>query len=126
MGFKEMVEAANKRTFLDTERFAAKRTIKYDGQVYQDIAVDLQQLTEKDRRVSIIQDGRRDNTQGLYMVSAVLYCALSDIGGKKPEKGQNISINNREGGGGFFAKYQIDASTCEFGMVQLSLEAIDE
>jgi len=126
VGFKEMVEAANKRVFLDTEKFADLRTVKYDGETYTDIPIILADVVEIDRRTVILQDGRRDNTQGLFMATGVLHCALSDLNGVKPEKGRPIQINYQEGGGGYFMEYNIEQSGCAMGMLRLVLEAIDE
>ena len=59
-------------------------------------------------------------------MSAVLHCALSDLGGKQPEKGMRIRVNDEDGGGGFFREYYVAASDCEMGMLCVELEAIDE
>lgn len=120
-GFKDMVAADNQSVFLNLGEFAEKRTIKYDGEVYEDIPIVLTGMKEKDRRQLM-----RDHAQGLYLVSAVLHCAMSDLGGKQPEKGTRIKINDREGGGGFFREFYVAASVCEIGMLRIELEAIDE
>lgn len=120
-GFKDMVAADNQSVFLDLGEFAEKRTIKYDGEVYEDIPIVLTGMKEKDRRQLM-----RDHAQGLYLVSSVLHCAMSDLGGKQPEKGTRIKINDREGGGGFFREFYVAASVCEIGMLRVELEAIDE
>lgn len=67
-----------------------------------------------------------DHVQGLYLVSSVLHCAMSDLGGNQPEKGQRIKINDQEGGGGFFREFYVASSVCEMGMLRVELEAIDE
>lgn len=120
-GFKDMVAADNQSVFLNLSEFAEKRTIKYDGEVYEDIPIVLTGMKEKDRRQLM-----RDHAQGLYLVSSVLHCAMSDLGGKQPEKGTRIKINDREGGGGFFREFYVAASVCEIGMLRIELEAIDE
>lgn len=120
-GFKDMVAADNQSVFLNLGEFAEKRTIKYDGEVYEDIPIVLTGMKEKDRRQLM-----RDHAQGLYLVSSVLHCAMSDLGGKQPEKGTRIKINDREGGGGFFREFYVAASVCEIGMLHIELEAIDE
>jgi len=125
MGFKDMVEAANKRVFLDTDKFAELRTVIYGGVEYVDIPIILTALETK-RRAGTTHENRRDNMQGLFMVSAVLRCALEDLGGKIPEKMQYIKINNREGGGGFFMEYMVASSTNEMGILRVELEAVDE
>lgn len=120
-GFKDMVAADNQSVFLNLGEFAEKRTIKYDGEVYEDIPIVLTGMKEKDRRQLM-----RDHAQGLYLVSSVLHCAMSDLGGKQPEKGTRIKINDREGGVGFFREFYVAASVCEIGMLRVELEAIDE
>ena len=120
-GFKDMAAADNQSVFLNLGEFAEKRTIKYDGGIYEDIPIVLTGMKEKDRRQLM-----RDHAQGLYLVSSVLHCAMSDLGGKQPEKGTRIKINDREGGGGFFREFYVAASVCEIGMLRVELEAIDE
>lgn len=120
-GFKDMVAADNQSVFLNLGEFAEKRTIKYDGEVYENIPIVLTGMKEKDRRQLM-----RDHAQGLYLVSSVLHCAMSDLGGKQPEKGTRIKINDREGGGGFFREFYVATSVCEIGMLRVELEAIDE
>ena len=125
-GFKEMVAADNSGIFLNANEFAELRTIEYGGKTYKDIPIILTGLKEKDRRTIVMQSGRRDNLQGLYMVTSVLHCRQSDLGGKKPEKGQRIKINSKEGGKGFFHEFYVSQSVSEMGMLRVELEAIDE
>lgn len=120
-GFQDMVAADIHGVFLSDEEFAQKRTVMYDGETYLDIPIVLSGPKEHDR-----YQLRTDHVQGLYKVSSVLCCALSDLGGNKPEKGCAIKINNREGGGGYFQKYHVASSICEMGMLRVELEAIDE
>lgn len=120
-GFKDMVAADIHNVFLNLDEFAERRTIRYDGEDYVDIPIVLSGLKEKDRRQLV-----SDHVQGLYLVSSVLHCAISDLGGKQPEKGTRLSINNREGGGGFFRGFYVASSVCEMGMLRVELEAIDE
>lgn len=119
-GFKDMVAADNANVFMNVEEFSEKRTVIYDGGTYTDIPILLTKLKEKDRRQLVT-----DHVQGLYLVTAILHCTLSDVGGVLPEKGQHIKINDEEGGG-FFYKYRVAASGCSMGMVRAELEAIDE
>ena len=108
-GFKDMVARDNFGVFLNCDEFAEKRTVKYDGATYEDIPIVMS-----------------DHAQGLYIVSSVLHCALSDLGGVQPERGQRIRINDQEGGGGFFREFYIASSVCEMGMLRVELEAVDE
>lgn len=120
-GFKDMVAADNANIFLNVNEFSERRTVVYDGSTYEDIPILLTKLKEKDRRQLVT-----DHVQGLYLVSAILHCTLSDIGGSLPEKGQHLKINDEEGGGGFFYNYRVAASGCAMGMVRAELEAVDE
>ena len=120
-GFKDMVAEDVHSVFLNLDEFAEKRTIRYDGEEYQDIPVVLSGLKERERRQL-----QSDHLRGLYLVSSVLHCALSDLGGNQPEKGQRIKINDQEGGGGFFREFYVASSVCELGMLRVELEAIDE
>ena len=124
-GFKDMVAADNKNVFLNEDEHAGPRTVKYDGETYEDIPVILSGLKERDRRLMILQNGNRDRTQGLYMVTSVLHCAISDLGGKQPEKGQRIYVNDEEVPT-FFHKFEVASSVCDMGMLRVELEAIDE
>lgn len=121
-GFKDMVARDNFGVFLNCGEFAEKRTIRYDGVTYQDVPIVLAGLKEKDRRLLVVSD----HAQGLFMVSSVLHCALDDLNGNQPEKGQRIKINDREGGGGFFREFYVASSVCEMGMLRVELEAVDE
>lgn len=120
-GFKDMVAADNRNVFLSLNEFAELRTIRYDGDIYTDIPIVLSGLKEKDRRQLV-----SDHVQGLYIVSSVLHCAQSDLGGVQPERGARIGINDEEGGGGFFREFYVASSVCELGMLRVELEAIDE
>lgn len=121
MSFKAMVAADIHNVFLNLGEFADKRTIQYDGNIYEDIPIVLSGMKEKDRRQLT-----SDHAEGLYLVSAVLHCAASDLGGYQPEKGTRIQTNDREGGGGFFREFYVASSTNEMGMLRVELEAIDE
>lgn len=126
MSFKDMVAADIRKVFLNTDEFAELRTVRYDGMDYdgpehRGIPIVLTGLKEQDRRQLVT-----DHAQGLYLVASVLHCALDDLGGKQPEKGQRISINDEEGGGGFFREFYVASSVCELGMLRVELEAIDE
>ena len=121
MSFKDMVESDNANVFLNLGEFADKRTIRYDGETFTDIPIVLSGLKEQDRHTT-----ESDHAQGLYRVTSILHCKRVDLGGKQPEKGQRIKINEQEGGGGFFNEFYVASSVCEMGMLRVELEAIDE
>lgn len=116
-GFKDMVEADNKNVFINASEFAEIHTVIYDGVTYEDIPIVLSGIKEKDRRQLIA-----DHIQGLYLVSSVMHCAASDLGGVVPEKGMKIKIND----GNFFREFYVATSVIDLGMIRLELEAIDE
>ena len=119
--FKNIMVADIHHIFLNASEFAEKRTIRYDGDTYADIPIVFSGLEERDRNQL-----KSDHAHGLFLVSAILHCAVSDLNGKQPEKGMRISINDREGGGGFFREFHVASSSCEMGMLDIELEAIDE
>ena len=119
-GFKDMVSNDIHKVFLNVDEFAETRTVRYDGETYEDIPIVLTGPVEKDR-----EQLKDDHVQGLHLVTATLYCAQSDLGGKLPKQGKSIQINAREGGK-FFRKYYIAASALEVGMLHVELEEMDE
>lgn len=122
MGFKDMVEQDIHKVFLNPEELAEPRTVIYDGEQYEDIPIILSGLDEKERN----KETQSDHAQGLYSANAVMSCALSDLGGKQPEQRSRIKINDAEGGGGYFTEYYVVRSQCEFGVLKVELEAIEE
>lgn len=118
--FKDMVARDVRKVFLNTGGFAEKRTVRYDGTEYPDIAVVLEGPVQEKR--SRLTD---DHVQGLHMVTAVLYCAQESLGGKIPKQGTGLEIATREGGR-FFQKYYVVASTSRMGMLHIELEAMEQ
>ncbi|MBE6537942.1 MAG: hypothetical protein E7671_00565 [Ruminococcaceae bacterium] len=119
MSFKDMVEADNKAIFLNDSEFAEKHTVRYDGKEYADISVLFIKVKELDKKVR--------NMEGTFGITAVLYVAKSDLGGRTPEKGQRISLDTGKAlGKPLFSVFKIATSKCEVGMVTLELEAYDE
>lgn len=122
MSFKDMVEADIKNVFMNTDEFAELHTViydsmTYDGEEHQGISIILSGLKEKNRRQL-----HTDHVEGLYLVSTIMHCAASDLGGVVPEKGTKIKIND----GDFFREYYVASSVCVAGMLRVELEAIDE
>lgn len=122
MGFKTMVEADNLGVFLNDNEFAELHTVKYDGEIYEDIPVLLTKVKELERPA--LAD---DHMQGIHLVNAKAHIALSDLNGVQPEQKKIISIDDGIAlGKPFFQRYRIVTSDCEMGMVALELEAYDE
>ena len=118
MSFKDMVAADIKAVFLNLAEFGEPRTILYDGETYRDIPVVLTGRMETER--GTLAD---DHTQGVYQASHVLFCSLEDLDGNQPEQGTRLRISQE---GDFFRTYYVAESSCEMGMVQLTLEVLDE
>ena len=96
MSFKDSVAADNLGVFLNLAEFADLRTVRYDGEEYTDIPIVMRGLKEQERRQ--IQS---DHAQGLYLVTSVVHCRLSDLGGVQPERGTRIKINDWAAGDSF-------------------------
>lgn len=126
MSFKDMVAADIHNVFLNLGEYAELRTVVYDGVTYdgpehKGIPIVLKGIKEEERHQLV-----SDHVQGLYLVSSVLHCAVDDLGGKQPERGTRIKINDEEDGGGFFREFYVAKSVCDLGMLRVELEAIDE
>lgn len=124
MSFKDMLNEDVERVFLNDSEFAERHTIIYDGTTYdgadhQGISVLFIKVKELEKPIQ--------NTKGIFGVQAKLHVALSDLGGKIPEHGHFISIDDGEAlGEKFFLNFEIVTSTCTNGMISLELEAYDE
>ena len=118
MSFKESVERDNRNIFLNLNEFAERKTIVYDGERYENIPIVLTGIKEQDR--TNVKES--DHSQGLYLVTRVLHCSASDLKGIQPEKGTRIKIGDND----FLREYYVASSVCEFGMLCVELEAIDE
>lgn len=127
MDFKGMAERDNKAVFLNADEFAELHVVKYDGVTYDGedgdgIPITLIKVKENERPAPA-----SDHMQGVHLVTATVYIALTDLGGVIPEQKQEISISDGEAlGKSFFQRYKIVTSDCEMGMIILELEAYDE
>lgn len=113
--FKEALANDVHGVFLNTDEFSDLHTIKYDGKVYADIPVSLQDAEEVER-----DQKQDDHLQGVFLVQAVLFCARSDLGGVLPEQGTKIEVSSPRNKK-FFHKYDIGRAGEEMGMVRLEL-----
>ncbi|MCC8080168.1 MAG: hypothetical protein LIO57_08995 [Oscillospiraceae bacterium] len=125
MSFKDAVAADISAVFLNTEEFAERRTVIYDGETYEDIPVVLSGRKEQERKVLSFNTSSKDRGEGIYKVTHTLHCALGDLGGNQPEKGMRIAINDEEGGD-FFRRFYVVSSLEEMGMLHIELEALEE
>lgn len=116
--FKDMFARDMRKVFLNTGEFAETRTVRYDGEEYPDIPVVLEgPVQEKRDRLT------DDHIRGLHMMTATLYCAQEDLGGKVPKPGTVLEIKTREERW-FIHKYFIVASTSHMGMLHVEMEAM--
>lgn len=113
--FKEALANDVHGVFLNTDEFSDLHTIKYDGKVYADIPVSLQDVEQTER-----QQMKDDHLPGIFKAKATLYCAREDIGGRVPEQGKWLEINDGKNPK-FFNKYQVGSSGVEMGMVRVEL-----
>ncbi len=109
-----------KGVFLNLDEFAERRTIIYDDETYTDVPVVLTGLKEQERSGST-----SNRAEGLYRVTSVLHCDITDIGGIQPEQGKAIKISDVDDPL-YFKRFFIATSTCELGMIRLELEVVDE
>lgn len=116
-GFKDMIARDIHKVFLNTDEFAEKRTVIYNGETYSDIPVVLESPTQE-KRDQLVDD----HVQGLRKTTLTMFCALEDLGGKLPGHGDPIQISMREGGK-HFKKYYIQTASCDMGMLCLELGA---
>lgn len=122
MSFKDMVESDIKNVFLNADEFAENLIVIYDGESYGPIPVVLTKLKEQDKKTTVRQG---DHSQGIYLDTTVMHCALSDLGGVLPEKGSRIKIQD-EPNSSFYRSYYVAVSDIEMGMIRAELEEHDE
>ncbi len=117
LNFKQFVKQDIRNIFLNTDGFAERRTLIYDGEKCPDCPVVLQDpaLERRDRVDS-------DHVRGLHKATLVLYCARDDLGGKLPKVDAPLEISPGEGER-IFRKYKVVAATDQMGMLRVELEA---
>lgn len=120
MSLKDAIAEDIHNVFLNLEEYAERRCIRYDDRLYENIPVVMSGLKEQERHQLM-----SDHVQGLYLVTNIMHCALSDFGGHQPEKGQKICINEPDVPS-FYREYYIASSQNTAGMLRMELEAIDE
>lgn len=116
--FKDAVQEDLSSVFLNLGEFAETHTVYYDSEEYPDVPMILTGLSEKER----VRQTISDHAQGLYKVIRVLHCDIAAIGGKQPEQGCKLGIDDD----GFVRNYYVTSSVCEMGMLRVELEVIDE
>lgn len=129
MSFKDVVRADIANVFLNPDEFADVRTIRFNGEVFENVRVVLTQIKQSERAVLIEQRGmmgNRDRMQGLYQATARLYVAADDIGGHVPEQGQRIDISDGDESNDWFRRYYVASASLDCGLLCVEMEATEE
>ncbi len=121
--FREQLAADNAQVFLNLAEFGEARSVKYDGEVYKDVNVVLDEGLEVAR--NNIKLMKTDHSQGLYKGQVRMFCQRKALGGKLPEIGKSLEIES-ERHNGFWRKYTIEESGCDEGMLTLLLKRVSE
>lgn len=122
MSFKEQVKTDIKNVFLNVGEFAEVHTIKFDGEVFENIPVVLENVRQTELSVSA-----GNHSEGLHLVAAKAYYNAEDTGGLYPERGKRFEIDDGEAlGKPFFRRYKVATAEDAMGMICLELEACDE
>jgi hypothetical protein len=121
--FRALLERDNAEIFLNLEEFGERRTVRYDGESYEEIPVVLDEAMQTARYN--IKHLKSDYGQGLHKGAVRLHCMRRDLGNKLPEQGMPLEIES-ERRNGFFRKYEILESRCDEGMLTVTLERVDE
>lgn len=117
--FKDCVAADAFKTFLNQEEHAETRTVRYNGEVYENVPVIEDSMDEVSRSNSAIR--RQDYAQGLLKREVTLFCAAESLGGVMPERGTYLEVS--EGASAtVFHKYRVVEASKEVGMYRLELE----
>jgi hypothetical protein len=125
MDFKEQLKRDIDEEFLNLNEFAGRYTVEYDGGLYYDTPLIIEETQELIESAMNTSNPRiNTNVQGLYFVRTVVYCKPFRIstGQVVPEKGTRIKISDN----GFMREYEVKASAIDEGMARLELEDIDE
>ena len=123
MGFKEMVARDIRKVFLNTDESAELRNIRYEGTLYRDVSVSLQNVSAQtwQRGGNSSAEARiSSHAQGLSSASKALYCAVDDIGGVQPKRGERFDI----GRSGRFQRFRVRSPSLTAGMLCVELEAL--
>jgi len=110
--FKETVAADIAATFINTDDFAEKVKVKYDGVRY-NIPVVLDHNGERERK----KYTTTDHVQGIFVCDATAYINVNDLP-VVPRKDRKIEIEGD--------LYKIARSENEMGTIVLYLEMLDE
>lgn len=121
--FRAQLEVDSQQVFLNLMEFGEERTLRVDGEVYEKVAVILDEgVTVPHKNYKVM---KTDYSKGLMKDTVRLYCLRSDLGGRKPEVDEVMEIESDKRRG-FWHKYTVEESRCEEGMLTLLLKKVDE
>lgn len=123
--FKQCAAADIHAVFLNEDEFAEKRDVRFDGKVYRDVLIVVEENALQGKQEKNYTMTRKDNSEGLYKRVMTVYLALEDIGGKQPESGAVFEMNDQAGESYFRFLYVLESKT-EDGMLKLLLSGTDE
>lgn len=111
MNFKSMVARDIKEVFHNSNEFAEKKIVIFNGCEYE-IPIILDHTEAKDRKRP-----SGDNSEGIFLVDVVAYISFEDLK-TIPRKGQQIEIEDN--------LFNIATVSNEDGEIILGLEMLDE
>ena len=117
MSFRDQIRKDISGVFLDLDAFAERRTIIIDDIHHTDVPMVLRGLESRERHQLT-----GDHVQGIHEVTDILVCAVEDIHGAVPERGQRISVSEGER----WRDYYVGRADISVDMLRLELEAMDE
>ena len=109
--------------FVNPDEFGERRTVRVDGETYQNIPILLDEGVEVPHKNYKVM--RTDYSKGLNKGTVRLYCSRSDLGGHLPEVGETLELESTKRRG-FWIKYDVEASGCEEGMLTILLKKVEE
>lgn len=121
--FRAQLAADNAQVFLNAGEFGQTRTVRYDGEVYEDIDIVLDEGLEVTHHNYKIM--KTDHSKGLLKDQVRLYCQRADLGGHLPEVEDVLELESAKRRG-FWIKYEVELAKCEEGMLDLLLKKVDE
>lgn len=121
--FRAQLEHDIEKIFTNPEEFGESRTVRYDGETYEDISIVLDEGVEIPHKNYKVM--RTDYSKGLVKGTARLYCSKEALGGHQPEVGEAMAIESQRSRG-FWHRYTVEESGCEEGMLTLFLKKVEE
>lgn len=122
MSFKDQVAADNLGVFLNTNEFADVYTVRYDGEVFENVPVVRRTRQDQPKR-GTGSAYIHDYSKGFFIRSDIVHLRRCDIGGYVPETEMPFEMEKDDG---FYEKYRVKKSIDDMGMIRMELEVWDE